>query len=278
MLPSVSICVANYKQDQYLIELKASIEKQTFKDYEICIYNDLEGCGSGEAFNRAIAMAKGDIIVLMCADDYFTDPHVIEDIVSIFIQYKECGHVSRYYYQFVDGDVSPVRAWRCKNICELANNPSGIAFRSEAIKGLRLTNKMFVEAPTLVSEVVKNWKYKILEYDSIAVRIHKSTARSKDYYQKMWTSSPIEEWRKINGESLLRDYTSLIQIKNYFTIRALIQEIWNFAKYKPSNLLNPAFYFFSIVSLVTPRAILLRVPEWYRATIGKWTTRQVKRL
>lgn len=33
---------------------------------------DKEGVGTGEAFNRAIALAKGDVIILMCADDVFT--------------------------------------------------------------------------------------------------------------------------------------------------------------------------------------------------------------
>ena len=279
----LSVCIANYKQDQFLREAIASIEMQTYKDIEICIYNDTEGVGSGEAFNRAIAQAKGDYIVLLCADDYFTDAHVVEDIVGHFDRFPDVMHVSRYYYQFVDGDKSPVRAWRNDNVIELANNPSGLAFRKSALQGKYLSNKMFVEAPSLVSQIVSvnymfphlcAW-YVIMNYDTIAVRVHKSTARSKGYYQKMWKSSPVEEWAKLGWKT--NDFTHLIQVANYYTRKAVVSEISNFLRINPLYIINPVFVFFAITALCTPRAILLWIPEFYRSTFGRLITRQVMR-
>ena len=181
--------------------------------------------------------------------------------------------MSRYYYQFIEGK-GPVRAWRCNNVIELANNPSGLAFKREAIAGNRLTNKMFVEAPTLVSQVLDSgWQYRILMYDTVGVRIHESTARSKNYYETRWVSSPVEGWVKIGGESILNDFTSLIQIKNYFTIAAVWREIKNFVRLRPINLINPSFLFYAGVSLLTPRFILRHVPHLYRITFGRWTTK-----
>ena len=221
-------------------------------------------------------MARGDIIVLLCADDVFTDKNVISDIVACFEYVREIGHVSRWYHQFVDGDRHPVRAWRSENIIELANNPSGLAFRSTVIRYKKLTNKMFIEAPFLVSDIAKQgWAYSILRYDTVAVRVHKSTARSKGYYAKMWTSSPVEEWAKLGWKT--DDFTHLIQVKNYFTTKAVVNESFNFIRINVWNLLNPAFWFFSVLALFTPRQILTKIPDWYRATWGKWTTREVKR-
>jgi len=263
---------------------------QTYKNIETVVYDDLEGVGSGESFNRAISYAKGDIIVLLCADDYFTDKHVIEDIVKCFETHTGMGHVSRWYYQFVDGDKRPVRAWRGDNIFEIANNPSGLAFRKSILDGkfttlpgkinyvgkLVLTNKMFIEAPFLVQSVIeRGWLYSILKYDTVAVRVHKSTARSKDYYKKMWTSSPVLEWAKLGWES--NDFTSLIQISNYFTRKAVWDEICNFVWVNPDNIFNPCLWFFGLVALIIPTPILLKIPDIYRATWGKWTTREVKR-
>ena len=157
---------------------------------------------------------------------------------------------------------------------ELGNNPSGMAFRSTAIGEHRLTNKMFVEMPSMIANILKDgWDYRILPYDTVAVRIHNRTARSKDYYKTRWVSSPVEEWVKIGGDSILKDYTSLIQIKNYFTTKAVWREIRNYVKLRPLNLLNPGLWFYGGVSLLTPRFILRHIPHLYRVTLGRWTTR-----
>lgn len=268
----VSICVANYRQDKFLPDLYESIRIQTYPLIDTFVYNDTEGVGSGEAFNRAIAMATGEIIVLMCADDVFTDPNVISDIVKEF-ENPNVAHVSRWYHQFVDGDRHPVRAWRGDNVIELSNNPSGLAFRREFMP--RLSNKMFVEAPSAVWPVVYANDYSILKYDTVAVRVHKSTARSKDYYRKMWTSSPVEEWSKLGWKT--KDFTHLIQVANYASRKEVMNEIRSFTRINPLYIINPIFVFFSITALCTPRRILLHIPEFYRSTWGRLTTRQVMR-
>lgn len=287
---SVSICIANYKQDNFLPEGLASCKMQDYENIELCVFNDEEGIGSGEAFNRAIAMAKGDVIVLLCADDVFTDKHVISDIVKVFETYPQMAHVSRWYHQFVDGDRHPVRAWRGENVIELANNPSGLSFRAsylmiptadEFIKRPslkiipRLSNKMFVEAPFLVWEILsENNIWSIIKYDTVAVRVHKSTARSPEYYRKMWTSSPVEEWSKLGWKT--NDFTHLIQVGVNFEKKAVVQEAKQFININFWNIFNPVFWFFFCVALC-PRKNLYYIPEIYRLTWGRWTTREIKR-
>ena len=106
---TVSICIANYKQDQFLPELIESIKMQDYPNIETVIYHDTQGTGVGNAFNSAITKSIGDIVVLMCADDMFTDSHVISDIVRAFDFSPNIVHVSRWYHQFIDGDRHPVR-------------------------------------------------------------------------------------------------------------------------------------------------------------------------
>lgn len=310
MSPKVSICIACHNQAHLLGEAIASCLIQDFEDFEIVILDDAstdntadvgispsrmlkyfrsnEPSGTGGAFNKAISYATGKYIVLLCADDVFTDPRVISDIVNIFENDRFIGHVSRYYHQFVDGDRHPVRAWRCKDVIELANNPSGLAFRMHTINnqmacGKRriehfLSNKMFVEASTFVADMIGNgWKYKILEWDTVAVRVHQSIARSPEYYRKMWKTSPVEEWSKVGGKSLQNDFTSLIQISNYFEKSAVIKECGNFIRLNPLVLVNLAFWFYAIISIFTPKKILIKLPDLYRRTWGRWTTREVKR-
>lgn len=294
----VSICIASHNMRHLLPEAINSCLIQDYGNIEVIVLDDASSdnteslphfyhslvkyyrsnqpSGTGGAFNKAISHASGVFVVLLCADDYFTDPHVISDIVKEFEDYRVV-HVSRYYYQFLDGESYPVRAWRTKDIIEQANNPSGLAFRRSALEGIELSNKMFVEASSLVSQVIYRGKYSILPYDTVAVRIHQSISRNKNYYLKRWVSSPIEEWAKLGGDKLLNDFTSLIQIKNYFTMEGVLKECWNFIKYKPLNLINPAFWFFALISILTPRFILRHIPDLYRKTIGRWTTRIVCR-
>ena len=275
MRAHASVAIANYKQDHLLPDLIKSIDSQTYKNIETVIFTDTQGIGTGEAFNRAIEKSNGDVVILMCADDVFTDPRVVEDIMEIFTTSPDIRHVSRWYHQFVDGDRHPVRAWRGDNVIELANNPSGLAFRKSALNGHLLSNKMFVEASTLVKNVCAYGWYSILEYDTVAVRVHKSIARSPEYYKKMWKSSPVEEWSNLGWK--FNDYTHLIQVANYFERKAVFNEIRQFVRIDYRNLFNPSFWFFSIVALVTPKWILFRIPEIYRATWGRLTTREVKR-
>lgn len=298
MSPKVSICIACHNQAHLIGEALESCFNQEYTNIEVIVLDDAskiplaikhdkvkvfrsdEPSGSGEAFNKAISQATGDIVVLLCADDYFTSPLLITDIVATFTKYPQVIHLTRYYYQFVHGDKSPVRAWRSDNILELANNPSGLAFRRSAIGKCKLSNKMFVEAPTFVYQIMHSNKKglsMVLPWDTVAVRVHDSTARSREYYRKRWTSSPIEEWVKLGGTDLLHDFTSFIQIKNYFTTWAVVQEMFNFIKLRAFSVLEPCFWFFGILSILTPRWLLMRIPGWYRKTLGKATTKPILR-
>lgn len=298
----VSVIIPCHNQAHFVLEAINSCLIQDYKNIEIIVLADActdntsdmivninkdnrnvwwieskEPSGTGGSFNKLINVASGDIVILLCADDVFTDFRLFSDIVKTFKQSKGIVHVTRYYHQFIDGDRRPVRAWRCNDAIELANNPSGLAFRSSALKGCELSNKMFVEASCLVDAVRKKGQCVLLPWDTVAVRIHQSTARSKDYYKKRWVSSPVEEWSKVGGNSLQNDFTSLIQIKNYFVTSAVFKECWNFIRLRPLNLLNPAFWFFSLVSICTPRFLLMKIPHWYRKTWGRWTTREMRR-
>jgi hypothetical protein len=214
----------------------------------------------------------------MCADDLFTNKQVISDMVKIFKEDPAIGHVSRWYYQFVSGYRGPVRAWRGQDPIILANNPSGLAFRRVYMTGCKMSNKMFIESSSLTSEVLaKGVKHRILPYDAIAVRVHGSTSTQAGYWLKRRVSSPVKDWYGIGGKDIAKDYVSFIQIKNGFTVEAVIEEIGNFIYLRPINLINPMFWFWAIVAVITPRFILRKLPAFYRHRIGRLITREIKR-
>jgi glycosyltransferase involved in cell wall biosynthesis len=281
-----------------ILETINSIKNQDYTNIEIVVYDDYstdatqyidwtslgvryikgkENVGVGKAFQAAIDSCKGEIIILMCADDLITTRQYVNDVVDAFKR-PGIGHVSRWYHQFVGNDRHPVRAWRGKDAIVLANNPSGLAFRKTALQGCSTSNKMFIETTQLTSQVIANgWGYSILPYDAIAVRVHDSTSTKPGYWIKRRVSSPVVDWVNLGGKEILKDHVSLIQIKNGLTNKEVFEEITNFVRLRPLNLLVPGFWFFGIIALATPREILIKLPKFYRRWIGRYITKAIRR-
>jgi len=302
--PLCSIVIATHNMGHLVWQTISTCIKQSYPYKEIILYDDCstdntqksaevwEKClpqikyvrgevnvGVGEAFNRGIAHASGDIIILMCADDLITDFRFVNDVVRIFEDNPGCGHVSRWYHQFVGSDRRPVRAWRTQSPFVQANNPSGLAFRRESIMGNRCSNNMFIETTQLVHDVIMKdkWGYRILKWDAIAVRVHASTSTQPQYWLKRRVSSPVMDQVELGAKEIATDYVSLVQIKNGFTLQAVFEEIRNFIEIRPKNAWNPKFWFWAFVAIVTPRRVLRRLPDLYRRHIGRLITQEIKR-
>lgn len=299
-MQSVSVVIATYNMGHLILETINSCINQRNINIEVVVYDDCStddtkkiglhahpliryvrggvNLGVGAAFNEGIKYAKYDLIVLMCADDLFTNDNVLYDMCCAFERNLDCGHVSRWYHQFVGNDPSPVRAWRTNDPIIQANNPSGLMFYKPALKYAKCSNKMMIETSALVSDVInQGWGYHILKYDTIKARVHKSTSTQKDYWLKRRVSSPVLDWWEIGAKDMAKDYVSLIQIKNGFTMSAVLEEIGNFIRLRPLNAVNPKFWFWVLVAVLTPRRILRKLPPFYRKHIGVRLTQNVKR-
>jgi glycosyltransferase involved in cell wall biosynthesis len=67
--------------DFFLKRLMDSIEKQTYKDYEVVITKDGR---MAENTNSAIKKAKGDIVKIIYMDDYFAHENSLQEIADNF--------------------------------------------------------------------------------------------------------------------------------------------------------------------------------------------------
>ena len=299
-MPKVSVIIASYNMGHLVLGTIKIFIAQTGVEKENIVYDDCstdnteeavtriktvkyvrgeKNLGVGDAFNAGMKLATGQYVILMCADDLLVSRHVLSDMTKIMEEKPTVGYVTRWYYQFINDDIwSPVRAWRGNNPILLANNPSGLMFRAEALEGKRCSNAMFVETSFLAASVKQSgWETAILPYDAVAVRVHDSTSREKEYWLKHRVSSPVLDWTAIGCPEIAQDYVSFIQIKNGFTMDAVWEEIVNFAKVRPLNLLNPKYYFWATVALVTPRRVLRKLPPFYRKYIGQGLTEIKKR-
>lgn len=79
---SIALPIHNMKdKDYFLARVMKSIERQTYKDYEVVITDKGK---MAENTNAAIKRCKGDIIKILYLDDYFSSPNSLQRIADEF--------------------------------------------------------------------------------------------------------------------------------------------------------------------------------------------------
>jgi len=283
----ITIAIPAYNQEDIIEESIASCQWQNYTDKEILVVDDCstdktaEKCcewkgvrviknkaNVGFAKNLELCKknAKGDIIVYLCGDDMFAHPNVIGDIAEIFEANPDVGIVDRNYFQYMDGYAGAVVEVRERNVIISSVNPSGMGFRKSMMK--EFSNKIYVEVPTMVKEMIKYCRWVKLEYDTVAVRIHKKNQAVSPAYYK---GSLIQNWHDLLGSNkVLWDFKSnYICLKNRSGLRNLLREIKINIDVEPDILFSLLFYFYAIIAIMTPRWILIPLSDFYRHRISR---------
>lgn len=112
--PLVSVIIGNYNYGYFLAEAIDSVLNQTYRHFELIVIDDgstdnsrdviksygdriipifQSNQGQGEAFNRGITQAKGEIICFLDADDYY-HPDKLSKIVNGFRNHPQWVQIS----------------------------------------------------------------------------------------------------------------------------------------------------------------------------------------
>ncbi|NQS88390.1 glycosyltransferase, partial [Patescibacteria group bacterium] len=78
--------------------------------YPVTIYDIPEDIGMPKNIERCFKL-DADYIMLMCADDVLVDKNTAKIMKKTFDNDKLITHITRYYYQFLDGVAGAVRVW-----------------------------------------------------------------------------------------------------------------------------------------------------------------------
>jgi len=113
--PTVSVCIPVFNGAEYIAQAIDSVLQQSFKDFELLICDDAssdgtpgicksygdpriryirynENAGQAGNFNRCSTEARGKLLTLLSADDYFL-PGLLEDRVRRLNEHPEVGFV-----------------------------------------------------------------------------------------------------------------------------------------------------------------------------------------
>jgi glycosyltransferase involved in cell wall biosynthesis len=298
-VPKVSLLIPVYNQERIVRDTLRSALAQEYKDMEILVSDDCStdktyqvcqnfpvtlsrnkyNLGFTGNFNKLINEAKGEYIIFLCGDDVFCHPSVISDMVKIFENNSNIGVIGRYYYQYLDGYPGAVMTIR-GDIFTSSCQPSGIGFRRKAIEGLEVSDKIFVEIPLLIKQILdRNWHYRMIKYDTIAARLHPgvkgNAATNPSYYKTTPPQSPTRNWYEVLGKPMGM-YMGFIQIKNRASWM-LLSEIKETIKINPKCLLNLGFWFCVLIALIVPGWILRRLSNFYRHRVTRHFCRIIER-
>lgn len=283
------VIVDNASTDK-TIELIKSIS-----DKRIKLYRNEGNLGCGRSLEECKKRATGDILFYICADDV-VDINALRKIYDAFQISEDIGIVTRPYYWFDEAVTKPVRATKqfsknqivsindsyekIRGVIALADQLSGIGFRKKYMT-FSFGNEHFIETASMVVSMLKNCKALILKDNIVAVRINASATKTPLVYKE----SPLLAWHDLITEAyhepefrglkkylidnfVANNYVGLIQIKNYGSYRALLREIFYLLKLKWLNIFIPQFWFFSLGTLVIPRAILRKLVVIYKNKIN----------
>lgn len=137
MQPKISICIPFHWMKNwqfFLARCLESIEKQTFKDYEVIL---AKVSSMPVTSNRVIGQAKGELVKILYMDDWFAHPDALKDIVEFMD--NEVGH-----WLITGVDTNPTPMWT--DDIQTGNNklgsPSALTFRNLFNKNLLFDEKL----------------------------------------------------------------------------------------------------------------------------------------
>lgn len=281
---------------------------KAFKDSRIKIFINNSNLGYPENLNIANSKASGEIIYLMGQDDILSVGALLNTHKAFMLD-RNIGAVIRPYYQFYDDIKIPVRNTGpqlnpLKNevlhitddydkiilIIHNAGQLSGLAMRKKYMD-LSFHSDIFPCHVYPFISIFKKHPIVFLKDYTVAVRITSSQARN---VSSIYDISPIETWINFFNNVfyekefqdlkkyciqnyVLKNYVGLVQIKNYSKKYVyLLREIYTLIKYRWQNILHPLFWFYSFITLILPKTLLIPLTDWYKNTITSKTLTKIK--
>lgn len=267
---------------------------KSFTDKRIRIYRTPYNLGYGDNLKTFRSKISGEIMFMMAQDDLLTSD-ALNKVHQAYHFNKDIAAVIRPYYQFDSDPAIPVRHApppdgkkdlilslldvnkdTLGKIIEASGLLSALSYRVKFME-TDFHSHVFPAHAYPFFSIFKKHNIVFLHDYIIAVRIFSSQARFKS---SIYDPSPVESWIQMFKTILpekkydrvrincidytARNYVGLLQIRNYGSYKKLIREMAALLKYRWLTILNLKFWFYSIICLILPRSILIKITDEYK--------------
>ena len=305
-----SILSQSYGNFEIIIQDNDSQDKtaeiiKRFRDKRIKYFKNEKNIGAMMSLTRGKKNCRGDVVYLMAADDILGKDALLSTYKAFKIS-DNIGAVTRPYFWFEKSVKIPVRAkkqigtknntiLRIENLdtnqmsdfLSTLDQMSGLAYRSKYMKKTFRDDQWTCHAYPFI-QIFKSNPVVFLKNYTVAIRIGSSATRANIY-----ETSPMKSWidmfkdafpekkflqfkKKCISEFVASNYIGLVQIRNYGRFRSFLREVFYLVKYRPKNLINPVFWFFSFGCLIIPPFILIPLVDWYKNRINTKMLSKIK--
>ncbi len=266
--------------------------------------NNLGYCGN---LRRAISKATGEIILFFASDDIM-GKGCLQYYSNIFDDFN-VEAIARTYYAFDKSPYDPIRAKpilesefeivnacgpydRIKTVFCTLDQLSGLAYRSDATTVLPNDDVFPAHAYPIADIFTRTGRIGYISKDFLAVRVSDSQCIN---ISKIYDKSPVESWhifilnffknsRYIKIYKYLKKYwvsinaVGMFQIANFSShkYRFTLREYFNLIQLNPLNLFSIQLLFATLMCLLLPRSLLIRITNFAKLKINKHLIRSIK--
>jgi len=253
--------------------------------------------GYARNLKNITSKAKNDILILLGQDDVLLNDALL-DTYNAFLISDDIGAVTRPYYWFTNDINTPVRVVSVYDpdktavisinkkdqflkIFESVGQFSGLAYKKSLIS-IPFNEECFPAHIYPFASILLKYKCAFLNKYTVAIGIKDSQTRN---VSSIYDDSPTLSWLKMyktlfgakeyasqlncGYEHILTNYIGLIQLKNYANKGVLFREIMILIKNRKRNLISLKFWFFALLTVLTPRSLLRQLTDLYKEKLNK---------
>lgn len=282
--------------------------------FPVLYLHNNKNLGCQKNFQNLTDLATKDIVLYLAHDDIFSS-NAIKIVKDVFQKNPKVGFMTRPYFWFYDDIKKPIRYVPppddekhtiIPSVDDLLKRDNDVSQKAVSeifgsigqISGLVLRRKWITEPfhedifPGHMYPIADMWKkHQGIFIKDYILAVGTATSQSRTI-SGIYEDSPTEQWMRMfrynfNGKKysqilklctkhIATNYLGLIQIKNFSTTANVFDEIVILLKYRTINIFSFSFWFYSMLSLVIPKTILLRCTDWYKNTIMSKSIPQIE--
>ncbi len=269
----------------------------SFKDKRITYVKNKTNLGSQTNIKKLASYARGDVLFYLCQDDVLIGSDGLQKTHDAFFLANDVKAVTRPFYWFDDKVENPIRAVKPYNqskdtilsvfdgekavraILGSVGQISGLAYKKKFLE-IGFHKDVFPGHIYPFAGILKKYRCVFLKDFTVAVRVKSSQSRN---IASVYDRSPLGSWVKMLNfvfkgkkfekvreqavKNIATHYEGLIQIKNFAPAGSLKREIVTHLKVFRGSFFDPIFWFFVILTVLTPKRILLFLSDNYKRLI-----------